>query len=186
MARSARTAPASAASSIAGGNAALTRRVTRASRQTGVAVRFSRGRRRYEREGMRVERDALLRAHGADASPTAPRPGRRGSPRGLRAVQGRSRRGPDGGGQLAPLAAKSKATGLGRDAGVGADASCDRWGTAGAGREARSVGPRPAGDAGRVSMLRLDKLSEATTAAICGSSSWRVMPMTLRRLGRAA
>ncbi len=62
--------------------------------------------------------------------------------------------GPDGGGQLAPLAAKSKATGLGRDAGVGADASCDRWGTAW--RRARSTLGWPPPSRGRRQSLHVE------------------------------
>ncbi len=44
------------------GNAALTRRATKASRLSTVVVRFSRTRRRYERQGVLVEEDALSRA----------------------------------------------------------------------------------------------------------------------------
>lgn len=44
------------------GNAALTRRAKKASRLSAVVVRFSRGRRRYERQGVLVEEDALVRA----------------------------------------------------------------------------------------------------------------------------
>jgi hypothetical protein len=44
------------------GNAALTRRAKKASRLSAVVVRFSRTRRRYERQGVLVEEDALLRA----------------------------------------------------------------------------------------------------------------------------
>ena len=44
------------------GNAALTRRAKKASRLSAVVVRFSRARRRYERQGMLVEEDALARA----------------------------------------------------------------------------------------------------------------------------
>ncbi len=44
------------------GDAALTRRAKRASRLSAVVVRFSRARRRYERQGILVEEDALERA----------------------------------------------------------------------------------------------------------------------------
>jgi hypothetical protein len=44
------------------GDAALTRRAKRASRLSAVVVRFSRARRRYERQGMLVEEEALERA----------------------------------------------------------------------------------------------------------------------------
>lgn len=44
------------------GNAAVTRRAKRASRLSAVVVRFSRARRRYERQGILVEQDALERA----------------------------------------------------------------------------------------------------------------------------
>lgn len=44
------------------GNAALTRRAKRASRLSAVVVRFSRARRRYERQGILVEEEALERA----------------------------------------------------------------------------------------------------------------------------
>jgi hypothetical protein len=44
------------------GAAALTRRATRASRLTAVVVRFSRARRRYERQGVLVEEAALAAA----------------------------------------------------------------------------------------------------------------------------
>jgi hypothetical protein len=44
------------------GNAALTRRAKRASRLSAVVVRFNRARRRYERQGILVEEEALERA----------------------------------------------------------------------------------------------------------------------------
>jgi hypothetical protein len=44
------------------GDAALTRRAKRASRLSAVVVRFSRARKRYERQGVLVEEDALERA----------------------------------------------------------------------------------------------------------------------------
>ncbi len=44
------------------GDAALTRRAKRASRLSAVVVRFSRARRRYERQGILVEEEALERA----------------------------------------------------------------------------------------------------------------------------
>jgi hypothetical protein len=44
------------------GNAALTRRAKKASQLSAVVVRFSRARRRYERQGVLVEEDALSRA----------------------------------------------------------------------------------------------------------------------------
>jgi hypothetical protein len=44
------------------GDAALTRRAKRASELSAVVVRFSRSRRRYERQGVLVEPDALARA----------------------------------------------------------------------------------------------------------------------------
>ena len=44
------------------GNTALTRRAKKASRLSAVVVRFSRARRRYERQGMLVEAGALVRA----------------------------------------------------------------------------------------------------------------------------
>lgn len=47
---------------LAAGDAALTRRAKRASRLSAVVVRFSRARRRYERQGVLVEEDALERA----------------------------------------------------------------------------------------------------------------------------
>ena len=47
---------------LASGDAALTRRARAASRLSAVVVRFSRSRRRYERQGILVEEDALDRA----------------------------------------------------------------------------------------------------------------------------
>lgn len=47
---------------LAAGDAALTRRAKAASRLWAVVVRFSRSRRRYERQGILVEEDALERA----------------------------------------------------------------------------------------------------------------------------
>jgi hypothetical protein len=47
---------------LAAGDAALTRRAKRASRLSAVVVRFSRARRRYERQGILVEEAALERA----------------------------------------------------------------------------------------------------------------------------
>lgn len=47
---------------LAAGDAALTRRAKRASRLTAVVVRFSRARRRYERQGILVEEEALEQA----------------------------------------------------------------------------------------------------------------------------
>jgi hypothetical protein len=47
---------------LGAGDAALTRRAKRASRLSAVVVRFSRARRRYERQGILVEEDALDRA----------------------------------------------------------------------------------------------------------------------------
>ncbi|MDE3133132.1 MAG: DUF2293 domain-containing protein, partial [Acidobacteriota bacterium] len=47
------------------GNAALTRRAKAASGLSAVVVRFSRSRRRYERQGLLVERQALERAEAA-------------------------------------------------------------------------------------------------------------------------
>ena len=44
------------------GDAALTRRANKNSRQSAVVVRFSRARKRYERQGILVEEDALERA----------------------------------------------------------------------------------------------------------------------------
>jgi hypothetical protein len=44
------------------GNAALTRRAKAASRLSAVVVRFSRARRRYERQGVLIEEDALASA----------------------------------------------------------------------------------------------------------------------------
>jgi hypothetical protein len=44
------------------GDAALTRRARRGSRLTAVVVRFSRARRRYERHGILVEEEAIVRA----------------------------------------------------------------------------------------------------------------------------
>jgi hypothetical protein len=46
----------------AGGDGALTRRAKRGSELSAVVVRFSRSRRRYERQGVLVEPDALARA----------------------------------------------------------------------------------------------------------------------------
>src|SRR5205807_9776139 len=50
---------------LASGDAALTRRAKVASRLSAVVVRFSRSRRRYERQGILVEEDALERAEAA-------------------------------------------------------------------------------------------------------------------------
>lgn len=47
---------------LAAGDAALTRRARRASRLSAVVVRFSRARKRYERQGILVEEGALERA----------------------------------------------------------------------------------------------------------------------------
>jgi hypothetical protein len=47
---------------LAAGDAALTRRARQASRLSAVVVRFSRSRRRYERQGLLVEEEALERA----------------------------------------------------------------------------------------------------------------------------
>jgi hypothetical protein len=47
---------------LGAGDAALTRRAKRASGLSAVVVRFSRSRRRYERQGILVEEDALARA----------------------------------------------------------------------------------------------------------------------------
>jgi hypothetical protein len=47
---------------LAAGDAALTRRARQASRLSAVVVRFSRSRRRYERQGILVEEEALERA----------------------------------------------------------------------------------------------------------------------------
>jgi hypothetical protein len=47
---------------LAAGNTALTRRAKRASRLAAVVVRFSRGRKRYERQGLLVEEAALEQA----------------------------------------------------------------------------------------------------------------------------
>jgi hypothetical protein len=47
---------------LGAGDSALTRRAKRASRLSAVVVRFSRSRRRYERQGILVEEDALARA----------------------------------------------------------------------------------------------------------------------------
>lgn len=47
---------------LSAGDAALTRRATKASRLTAVVVRFSRARRRYERQGVLVEEAALATA----------------------------------------------------------------------------------------------------------------------------
>jgi hypothetical protein len=47
---------------LAAGDAALTRRATKASRQSAVVVRFSRARKRYERQGVLVEEAALAAA----------------------------------------------------------------------------------------------------------------------------
>ena len=47
---------------LAAGDAALTRRARQASRLSAVVVRFSRGRRRYERQGILVEEQAIERA----------------------------------------------------------------------------------------------------------------------------
>jgi hypothetical protein len=47
---------------LASGNAALTRRAKRASCLSAVVVRFSRARRRYERQGILVEEEALKQA----------------------------------------------------------------------------------------------------------------------------
>jgi hypothetical protein len=47
---------------LASGDAALTRRAKRASRLSAVVVRFSRARKRYERQGILVEEEALARA----------------------------------------------------------------------------------------------------------------------------
>lgn len=50
---------------LAAGDAALTRRAKKASRLSAVVVRFSRSRRRYERQGVLVENDALAAAEEA-------------------------------------------------------------------------------------------------------------------------
>lgn len=47
---------------LAAGDAALTRRARRASRRSAVVVRFSRARKRYERQGILVEQEALEQA----------------------------------------------------------------------------------------------------------------------------
>ena len=47
---------------LSAGDAALTRRAKRASRLSAVVVRFSRARRRYERQGLLVEESALAQA----------------------------------------------------------------------------------------------------------------------------
>lgn len=49
---------------LGAGDAALTRRAKRASRQSAVVVRLSRSRRRYERQGILVEEAALERRAG--------------------------------------------------------------------------------------------------------------------------
>jgi hypothetical protein len=54
------------------GDTGLTRRATRASTQTAVVVRFSRARKRYERQGVLVEAGALAQAE--QHSPVEPRP----------------------------------------------------------------------------------------------------------------
>ena len=58
------------------GDAALTRRAKRASRLSAVVVRFSRARKRYERQGILVEADALERAE-AECLADAPARARR-------------------------------------------------------------------------------------------------------------
>lgn len=58
------------------GDAALTRRARKASPLAAVVVRFSRARRRYEREGLLVEQDALRAAEGAGRGDSGPGPGR--------------------------------------------------------------------------------------------------------------
>ena len=61
---------------LSSGNAALTRRAKRTSRLSAVVVRFSRARRRYERQGILVEEEALGRAEReclADEEPRARR-----------------------------------------------------------------------------------------------------------------
>lgn len=50
---------------LAAGDAALTRRAKRASMLSAVVVRFSRARKRYERQGILVEQEALERAEAA-------------------------------------------------------------------------------------------------------------------------
>ena len=50
---------------LAAGDAALTRRAKRASTLSAVVVRFNRARKRYERQGILVEQDALERAEAA-------------------------------------------------------------------------------------------------------------------------
>lgn len=52
---------------LAAGDAGLTRRAKKASRQSAVVVRFSRARRRYERQGLLVEAEALDRAEQASS-----------------------------------------------------------------------------------------------------------------------
>ena len=54
------------------GNAALTRRAGRYSTLKAVIVRFSRARKRYERQGILVEEDALRRAEEGSTKVTAP------------------------------------------------------------------------------------------------------------------
>ena len=65
---------------LAAGDAALTRRAKRASGLSAVVVRFSRSRRRYERQGVLVEEQALVHAEQScladdDAPPAPPRAG---------------------------------------------------------------------------------------------------------------
>jgi hypothetical protein len=57
---------------LASGDAALSRRAKKASKLCAVVVRFSRARRRYERQGILVEEDALARAEAECSRPTMP------------------------------------------------------------------------------------------------------------------
>ncbi len=58
---------------LSAGDAALTRRAKKASGRSAVVVRFSRARKRYERQGLLVEEAALLRAR-EESRQTGPRP----------------------------------------------------------------------------------------------------------------
>jgi len=87
------------------GDAALTRRARRASGLSAVVVRFSRARRRYERQGILVERDAIeqaerecladadARTRRREARRRAPSATGRRAPRAVRGGDARSRGG---------------------------------------------------------------------------------------------
>ncbi|MGH3441747.1 MAG: hypothetical protein ACRDUY_06830, partial [Nitriliruptorales bacterium] len=72
---------------LASGNAALTRRAKQASRLSAVVVRFSRARKRYERQGILVEEAALEQAEVQCLADEEVRARRRERDRARRAVQ---------------------------------------------------------------------------------------------------